>query len=155
MEKDDTSEKVICGNCGEEVPSYFDICPKCGEDPHEDKKPGNHKNSDKNQTREKESETAKNDDLDEEKIEMVMKTLEMIDDETYQVKGGNSSFLVNKIKEFGSKDTDKIKKKWDEEKKKEEKKEEEDPLEYECPICGTLVDEDMDECPGCGAIFEE
>lgn len=101
-----------CPKCGNKIPEDAEDCPECGAD------------------------------LEEEKMFQKMKeTLDMIDDETYEVKDGDSSAIVNRLKELAPK-------------RVVEEEEFEEVITYECPICGTEVDEDADECPECGAIFE-
>lgn len=70
--------------------------------------------------------------------EKVEELLSRIDDETFELKEGDHDSIVETIKQFAPnkdlEDTDVI---------------------YECPLCGTNVSEEDDECPSCGAIFEE
>jgi len=105
------AEKEECPECGAEVSEDLDECPECGAD------------------------------LSEDRIYKKMKeTLDMIDDETYQVKDGDSSAIIDRLKELAP--------------KKVVEEEYEEIVTYECPICGTEVSEDANECPECGAVFE-
>lgn len=178
--------KTICKNCGVAVPDHLDECPTCGEElPDEGSSSDEEKKSEKEEKEEREE---REDSHNDSKINEAMQTLDMIDDETFEVKEGDSSSLVNRIKKMAPEDLEKKKKtrkppledeakngvSQDEGLEKEEKPEyekEEEPtetppsppeeeeeekiVEYECPLCGTTVDESMDECPGCGAIFKE
>ncbi len=142
-------EEIECENCGEMIPPETEECPNCGED-----------------------QTVENDNLYEhDKIEKAMEALDMIDDESYQVKGGDSSSLVERLKELAPDDLQKREKRtplrsevereeldykdMDEEEAEELEEEMEEVVEYECPLCGTTVSEDDEECPGCGAVFQE
>ena len=101
-----------CPKCGASIPEDAEECPECGAD------------------------------LEEERINQKMKeTLDMIDDETFEIKDGDSSAIIDRLKELSPK-------------KVVDDEEFEEVITYECPICGTEVNEDADECPGCGAVFE-
>lgn len=149
-------DEIECENCGETISQETQKCPNCGDD-----------------------QTVETDDLYEhDKIEKAMEALDMIDDESYQVKGGDSSSLVERIKELAPDDLQKREKKTPlrseverediddkekdegeveelEEEMEELEEEMEEVVEYECPLCGTTVSEDDKECPGCGAVFQE
>ena len=101
-----------CPKCGAEITEDADECSECGAN------------------------------LEEEKMFQKMKeTLDMIDDETYEIKEGDSSAIIDRLKEIAPK-------------RVVEEEEFEEVITYECPICGTEVSEDADECPECGAVFE-
>ncbi|MFW6197121.1 MAG: zinc-ribbon domain-containing protein [Thermoplasmatota archaeon] len=105
-------KEIECPKCGASIPEDSEECPECDAD------------------------------LEEAKLSQKMKeTLDMIDDETYEVKGGDSSKIIERLKDLSPK-------------KVVEEEEFEEVITYECPVCGTEVSEDAKKCPGCGAIFE-
>ncbi len=66
--------------------------------------------------------------------------LENVDDRTFEITDTES--VVEEIKQFAF--------------LMEESEEEYDfELKFMCPLCGSEVSESADECPGCGAIFED
>ncbi len=112
----DEKNDKACPGCGQDVDTTEDVCPMCGYD------------------------------LEEVHEEEVEELLTEIDDDTYEIKSGNSDAILEKIKHFAPKDEVSRKVK-----EKKEKKE----LVFECPLCGTEVHESETKCPGCGAIFED
>ena len=174
--------KTVCINCGSTISSGLNECPECGNDPNvrkgksrsklekvdEDKEIQVRGGREKTEMREGYEDEDYGKDSDETKISKAMETLEMIDDETYEIKSGDSSSLIDNIRGLAPK---RIKKKDRDPSEETEEKEEaegkdeeradvdteakEEILVYECPLCGAKVEEDADECPGCGAVFEE
>ncbi len=107
-----------CPECGQDINTTEDVCPLCGYD------------------------------LRDVHAEEVEELLTEIDDDTFELKGGDVDALLEKIKHFAPKD--------EVNKRLREKREREHPMTvFECPLCGTDVREDATECPGCGAIFED
>jgi len=104
--------ELECPKCGAKIPEDADECDECGADIEEEKM-----------------------------LKKMEETLDMIDDDTYEVKGGDSSAIIDRLKDLSPK-------------RVVDEEEYEEVITYECPICGTEVDEDAEECPGCGAIFE-
>lgn len=121
--------KVNCPECGDELNKEREKCPNCGAM------------------------------IEKVEVKKVRETLNMIDDETFKIKEGDSDTLVNNIKELGSldrKQDETSNEEMDIEKKDVEETEDEiEVVVYECPICGAEVSEEDDECPECGAIFED
>ncbi len=114
----DEKKEKACPECGQDTDTTEDVCPMCGYD------------------------------LEDIHAEEVEDLLTEIDDDTYEVKGGNSDAILEKIKHFASKDE--VSRKIQEKKDKERKE-----MVFECPLCGAEVHEDATKCPGCGAIFED
>ncbi len=68
--------------------------------------------------------------------------LNNVDDTTFELKDTDKESIINNIRQFASL-MDKPREDYDVE------------LSFMCPLCGTEVSEDMDTCPGCGALFED
>lgn len=118
----------ICPRCNANIPEGAKQCPEC-------------------------KKNLEGKELDIEDTREVEETLEMVDGETFEIKSGESDVLIEKIKKIGSsKDSKK------EEIEVRDPKDTEDVEEvvvYECPVCESTVREDDEQCPDCGAIFEE
>ncbi len=83
-------------------------------------------------------------------VKKALETLDMIDDNTFEIKDGDSNRLIDNIKELGS-----LEKEVEKQSFEDENEEEIEVVIYECPVCESEVSEDDKECPQCGAIFEE
>lgn len=118
----------VCPRCDADIPEGVDQCPEC-----------------------KKNLTAKGPDI--ENPEKVEETLDMVDDETYEIKSGDSDTLIENIKKIGSSRSSKEGDTDVREQSNLEKREER--IVYQCPVCGAKVEEDDIECPDCGAAFEE
>lgn len=108
-------------------------CPECGEDIEGDEDECPHCGLDLTEWSEGEK--------------RVEKLLSKVDDQTYQVKEDSDS-LIEDIKKFAPKKEVRTEQSGSDEIDDEE-------LTWECPLCGTEVNENANRCPGCGAIFED
>ncbi len=135
-------KQIICDSCDAEIPADSEICPVCGV---------------------KIKDTGQEKDEEEESLDEVMEYIigEEDDDE-----------ILDKIKTIGSSTKeaaeesfleeevigeDFVEDEFDEETEEtieEYEEEEEEVVEFECPVCGTIVSEEDSKCPNCGAIFE-
>ncbi len=129
-------EKIICEVCDAEIPADSKKCPVCGASLTE---------------KEDESEDESLDDVmeyiigedDDEEILDKIKTIGSSTDET-----ASDSFLEGEVLEGEMEEhLEKTTTEYEEEKVEEE-------VEFECPVCGTVVSADDSKCPNCGAIFE-
>ena len=120
--------KIVCPRCNANVQEEEEQCPEC----------------------KKRLKRKKPDIEDPKKIE---ETLELIDDETYEIKAQDKDTVIDNIKRIGSSQNSKERDIKIKESDKSEVKDE--MVVYECPVCGTEVLKEDSQCPGCGAIFEE
>lgn len=91
-------------------------------------------------------------------VSKARKILNMIDDETYEVKEEDSSSLVDNIRSLAlteAKEEDRTLVVDRDDRSRIHSKEEGSAFIYESPLCGTELEGDADECTGCGAVFEE
>lgn len=127
-------KQTICDVCDAEIPVDSKKCPVCGAELNEEKK---------------ESE-------DEESLDDVME---------YIIGEEDDEEILDKIKSIGSTtdeseeesflEEDILEEEIIEERAGEEIEEyKEEEIEFECPVCGTIVSAEDSKCPNCGAIFE-
>lgn len=123
-------EEIECPSCGSVISASDSECPHCGVNFEEW-----------------------------EEEEKVNELLSKVDDDTYEIRSNDKDSVMEGIKQLAKVEKKKIGKEIFEDAKdqhEEEIWEESDEYEeaFECPICGTEVSDEDDECPNCGAVFE-